>query len=367
MITMQDIAADLKLSPATVCYAMGDHWKAKGIAAGTRKAILQRSRELGYRRNRIAAGLTTRTTHSIGLLFPCVSDMYGDLLAGVEEGLGNDYAVLLGISEYQADRERQLLESFEDRMVDGLIIVNVAKEDNASYLNRLNQKKLPIVQADRYFQGPRTDIVEADGSQLTRLLTEHMLSLGHRRIAYLPSCPAFSGSNVRQSGYEAVMAEHGLPSCVWRLRLENPSQWKSPYVKEAFAVALDQNELPTAIVAHDDGMVADCIWAMEERGIRCPDELSIAGVGREDAVEWNNPLLRYKPTRALWAVREMGLRAAKMLLERMRSPKESWPEPRWHKIPGRLLTGGSTAPPPTDNTADSRPLFNKRFVHCFSS
>jgi LacI family transcriptional regulator len=130
MVTMQDIASELKLSRATVCYALGEKWRAKGIAAGTRRAILRRSRELGYRRNQIASSLTTRRTGTIGVIAPVMDVMYGDMLQGIEKAVGEDYALLVGISQYEGDRERKLLESFEARMVDGMINVHNDEENN---------------------------------------------------------------------------------------------------------------------------------------------------------------------------------------------------------------------------------------------
>jgi LacI family transcriptional regulator len=364
MVTMQDIAADLSLSRATVCYALGNNWQAKGIASQTRKAILRRSRELGYRRNRIASGLTTRNTRTIGVLIPCVADMYADMLEGVESAVGDQYALLLGISEYEGDRERKLLESFEDRMVDGLFIVNAARSENSDILKRMSASGLSIVQADRYFEGLQTDTVEADGRQLTGLLAEHLLELGHRRIAYLPSLPTYPGSTSRREGYEAAMHKRGLPTRILNLGLPDRTQWVSRYITEQIGAALDEGPLPTAIVAHDDGLLTDCIRAMDERGLSCPDDISLAGVGREDAWEWKNPLLRYVPTRAVWAVKDMGRRAAELLVERMRTPNETWPQPRWERLKGRLLVGGSTAAPRDDGIGDESFPLNKRFESC---
>src|SRR5687767_6649951 len=97
MVTMQDIAAELDLSQSCVSYALGDKWKAKGIPPSTREQILAKARELGYRRNHIAVSLTRGSTKTIGLVIPALRDeMYEDLVRGINDAIGDDYALFLG-------------------------------------------------------------------------------------------------------------------------------------------------------------------------------------------------------------------------------------------------------------------------------
>lgn len=347
MIRMKDIASDLQLSPTTVCYALGNNWQAKGVSPQTRQIVIRRSRELGFRRNRIAAGLSTRTTHTIGVVVPRIADMYADMLQGVEAAVGDQYSLLLGVSQYEAARERKLLESFEDRMVDGLIIVSATKVENLPILTRLHEAGLPMVQADRYFPELKTDIVEADGQQLTQLLTEHLLELGHKEIAYLVGAKIHLGAMSRQEGYEQAMVDRGLRVRVWGMRDEDRRLGLEGvrYGRERSLAALMDEPVPTAVVAHDEALAVGCIQAMQERGLSCPEDVSVAGVGRNSAWMWDNPMLRMRLTCASWSVREMGRLAAGMLMDRMQKPRDQWPQPRRQQLVGEFVAGGSTSTP----------------------
>ncbi|MCC6423506.1 MAG: LacI family DNA-binding transcriptional regulator [Phycisphaerales bacterium] len=344
---MKDIASDLQLSPTTVCYALGNNWQAKGVSPQTRQAVIRRSRELGFRRNRIAAGLSTRTTHTIGVLVPRIADMYADMLQGVEAVVGDQYSLLLGVSQYEAARERKLLESFEDRMVDGLIVVSAAKSENLEILMRLHESGVPMVQADRYFPELETDIVEADGQQLTRLLTEHLLELGHQEIAYLVGAKAHLGTLARQEGYEQAMADRGLKSRIWGMRREDRRLGLEgmSYGRQRSLAALSDEPVPTAVVAHDEAMAVGCVQALQEHGLSCPEDVSVAGVGRSSAWMWDNPMLRMRLTCASWSVREMGRLAAGMLMGRLQKPRDQWPLPQRERLSGEFVAGGTTSTP----------------------
>jgi LacI family transcriptional regulator len=339
MVTMQDIASELKLSRATVCYALGERWREKGIAPRTRRAVLERSRALGYRRNRIASSLTTRRTRTIGVVAPVMDVLYGDMLQGIESVVGQGYALVVGISQYEGPRERGLLESFQERMVDGLIIVHANRPENRGILKRLLAGGMRIVQADRYFEDLPTDAVTADGAGLARLLTEHLLELGHRRIAYLPARHEHQGTLARQAGYAAAMGERGLAATIWSGG--GKVEWGGPrFGYERSLAALRSGERPTAVVSHDEGGALGCIRAAAELGLACPADISVAGVDRDYDRRLGNPLMRFEPTRAVWDVREMGRRAAGMLLERLEGEAEDGP--RHEVICGRLEVGGST-------------------------
>jgi LacI family transcriptional regulator len=353
MVTMQDIAADLKLSKTAVCYALGKNWRTYGISARTRQTVLRRSHELGYRRNRIASSLSTRTTHTIGVIVPRIADMYADMVQGIETEIDGAYTLLLGISEYQAAREQRVLESFEERMVDGLIIVNAAQAANLEILQRLHENGLPIVQADRHFDSLDTDVVEADGRRLTQSLTQHLLKLGHRRIAFLNSSRLHSGTTARREGYEAAMTDCGMTPLVWFPMAEAMVGNDVCYGRERTRIALESDAPPTAIVSSDQVMAIGSIRALRECTLRCPEDMSVTAIGLDGSWrgEEEDPLSPYPLTRMVWSVFEMGRRAGKLLLERMESDRRDWPAPRRELLAGRLIPGESIARPGQNNSS----------------
>src|ERR1041385_1428299 len=141
MVTMNQIAAELRLSRTTVSYALGRQWRMAGISPITREQILAKAAELGYRRNAIAASLKTRITKTIGVVVPSISgDSYEHMMHGIESALGEEYTLLLGVSEYDGGKERKLLYSFQERMVDGLIVVHSGHSENIDLLKHLQER-----------------------------------------------------------------------------------------------------------------------------------------------------------------------------------------------------------------------------------
>jgi LacI family transcriptional regulator len=232
-------------------------------------------------------------------------------------------------------------------MVDGLIIVNAAHPENSAVLKRLSKAGLPIVQADRHFEDLEIDTVEPDGAGLTSMLTNHLLELGHRAIAFLSSYHVHVGTRSRQRGYEQAMAARGLKTQVWSPRTADRGKiWKgTSYGYSRALVALREEPIPTAVVAHDVGGALGCVRAMQSLGLECPRDISVVGVERELDHDHENPLMRLQLTQAVWSVQEMGRRAARLLIDRLRTTGESRPAPRHELIGGRLQLGGSAVPP----------------------
>src|SRR6185503_20136038 len=123
--TMKQIAAELNLSRSAVSYALDHRWQAKRIPPQTRTRVLTKALELGYRPNHVARSLRTRVTQTIGILAPTIAGefMYR-MLRGLEAVMGDRYTFVLGVSEWEAARERQLIESFEERMVDAVLVLS---------------------------------------------------------------------------------------------------------------------------------------------------------------------------------------------------------------------------------------------------
>src|ERR1043166_874809 len=216
MVTMGHIAATLNLSRTTVSYALSGQWRAVGISPLSREQILAKAQELGYRRNQIATSLKTRVTKTIGVVVPNMSgDSYEHMLHGIESAVGNEYTLLLGISEYDANKERGILQSFHDRLVDGLIIVHAGCDESIHWIQQLQEFEIPVVQADRYFANLKTDVVEADNDALGFTLTNHFLDRGDRSIHFVRSPVTNNGTLARAHGHERAMQTRGLRPRLW--------------------------------------------------------------------------------------------------------------------------------------------------------
>lgn len=335
MVTMSHVATVLNLSRTTVSYALGDQWQTVGISPTTRDQILAKATELGYRRNPIAASLRTQITKTIGVVVPNISgDAYEHMLHGIESAVGNEYTLLLGISDYDANKERGILQSFHDRLVDGLIIVHAGCAESIHWIQQLQEFEIPVVQADRYFASLKTDVVEADNDALGFMLTNHFLGRGDLSIHFVRSPVVNNGTLARAHGYERAMQTRGLKPRLLPAQPVNSDEERVEFGYRHAREILRQEKTPFAIVAHDLSVGFGVFRAVKEAG--CADTVHIGAVANDS----QNPIYDFLPlnlTLAVWSVKDMGFHAGKLLLQRLRQSPNGDLEPQTVRIPCRLV------------------------------
>jgi len=355
MVTMRQIAEELNLSRSTVSYALHERWRSKRVGPDTRQRILDRAAALGYRRNHAAVSLKTRQTQTIGVIAPTVaSDFVYQMLHGAETALQDDYTLLLGTSAWEASKEQRLIESFEERRVDGMLIIHAGHAEIIPALKRLITRGVPVVQVEHGFAQLESDVVQPDNEGLSYTLTRHLLDLGHRQICFIRSPRVHHGTLDRAKGYERAIREAGLAAHVFPVLPIDSRQPRFDFVSGLTRKALQTISPPLGIVTNDLVSALGALQAVEDAGLRCPDDVSICAttaVSDSAAIE-SNPVhrfLRVRFTTFEWSVEEMGRRAAMLLLDRLQNPQARHAPFQKISIPGRLIVGDSTARPPFSN------------------
>lgn len=327
--TIRDVAERAGVSKSLVSLVLrgSDH-----VSAAKRDAVLAAITELGYRPNAAARSLSERRTRTVGVLLNDLRNpWFVELLDGLtprlhEHGLD----ILLADSQLNRRLGDDLTRTFTDLRVDGLVAVGTLPDPAAL---RGAAAQLPTVVAGaREPELPAVDVIAGDDERGARLATEHLLDLGHRRIAHLTGRGVVG--QLRQRGFEAVMREHGLAGGA----VLAPGDLTEEGGYRAAVRALSAAEPPTAIFAANDISAVGALSAAEELGRRVPDDVSLVGYD-------NTYLARI---RHLWLTtvdngsHEVGRRAAQCLLDRIENPG---------KAAELVLTApllevrGSTAPP----------------------
>lgn len=340
-VTQNVIARKLRISRSAVKGALCPDPRIR-LSPQTRQRVLDMAHRLNYRPNRVAMSLRTKVTHTIGVLVPTISgDVYDQMMHGIESVIGHRYSLLLGISEYDAEKERQLLETFEDRMVDGLIVVPSGNQSNLPVLRGFLERGIPMVQAACSYRELSTDVVEADNEGLGCMLTQQLLNRGLRRIYFLRSPRVFDATIDRTQGYERAMRERGL---------EARSLPALPFGSEECAFDLGHDftvgllnggELPFGIVANDLMGALGALQAVQSHGLRCPADVAIAGVRSES----ENPVYKFLHvplTLAELSVKEIGCQAARLLFSRLE--KSNRAEVQTIHVPGHLVETDTARP-----------------------
>jgi LacI family transcriptional regulator len=268
--TIRDIADLAGVSIATVSRVLNDR---PDVAPETRETVLQVVREHGFSTNRGARGLSSGRTGMIGLTLPLVADAYfGPILSGAAEALyESDMRIVLAPTLHEHDREVSLLERLMRGTTDGAILM--LPEESAEELRTLQRQGFPFVIVDPR-EAPPDGIacVSAMHAAGAKQATEHLLSLGHRRIGAVAGVPGWYATEERLIGFRAALAGAGI-----LLELVVHSDWRIPGGTAATERLLALDDPPTAIFAFNDNVAIGALHAAHARGFSVPEDLSVVG------------------------------------------------------------------------------------------
>jgi LacI family transcriptional regulator len=296
--------------------------------------VIRAAEELGYRPNRIARGLKTSRSHTIGVLIPDITNpLFPPILRGIEDRLDEaGYTALIVNTDNDPERERIDLETMRARQVDGFI----------SATARLDRELLvelagtPFVLVNRSLEDGSVPAVTVNDRQGIALAVEHVVALGHKRIGHVAGPQDLSTGHRRHLGFIDAIRAAGLEAPPEYIR------FGASFTEEEGARVcdelLDAAPRPTAIVAANDLLAIGCYDALEERGLTCPDDISITGFNDMPFVDRLRPPL----TSVRIPQREIGKAAADLLLEQLSGGGETAAE---ILLEATLVIRGSTAPP----------------------
>jgi len=310
-VTLLEVAHDAGVSRATASLVLRG---SDLVADETRARVLASMRKLGYVYHRGAASLRTQRSQTVGLIVPDVTNpFFAEMTVGIEERLdAAQHVVLLGNTAETLSKQERLLAMMQEYRADGVLLCP-ATGTSAEMIVRLRQWRLPFVLFVRYVEGVDADYVGADNIRGAELATEHLISLGHQRIAFVGGPANSSARRDRLQGYRNALVRHGLP-------IDPALQLTSPTTREGghqcIRALLDRAELPTAVLCYNDIVAFGVMLGLQARG-RAPGR-DVAVVGFDDIAE--AALWRPSLTTVAISPRQIGEEAARLLLERVAAP-----------------------------------------------
>jgi LacI family transcriptional regulator len=271
MATLQDIAIAVGVTPTTVANALNGRGN---VSEATRKRILQCAKELNYRPNMLARSLAQGKTYTLGFLLPTIANPFYPEIAEAIERTANQhgYQMLLCNTLHDSALGQQHLDRLVSRWVDGIIVMGGSMDIAA--ISAQFQRGLPTVlcnwQENEAVEG--IPLVSADFHYAGKLAAQHLLSLGHRRIAIIVDEPQ---QTHRLEGFRAALqsAEITLDG---EMIQQGHSTLESGYAATQRLLVLPTR--PTAIFATTDWMALGAIEAALDAGLRLPQDLSIIGL-----------------------------------------------------------------------------------------
>ncbi|WP_425464728.1 LacI family DNA-binding transcriptional regulator [Nonomuraea terrae] len=298
------------------------------VSEHRRQAVLQAARELGYRPNAVARSLVEGRTHLVGAL---VADLhnpfYAEFLDGLQESLhGDGLRMLIGNSQWDPAFEDEAVEAFLELRVDGLVLLGIAPTSET--LVEATSYTPTVVVGERDNQLDGVDIVVDDDQLGARMAIDHLVELGHKRIAHIESRRAS-----RCEGYLVAMRRHALAPYIMVEAAESDEDGG----RAAAKALLTRDPRPTAIFAANDVVALGVLSAAGELGLRVPEDLSVVG--------YDNTHLSASHHISLTSVdqprRAMGRSAAALLSDRIGDPGKA---ARLREIRPELVVRRSTGP-----------------------
>ncbi|MBS1577193.1 MAG: LacI family DNA-binding transcriptional regulator [Bacteroidetes bacterium] len=304
--TIQHIADELKLTPATVSRALNNHPR---ISAETKKLVNETAVRLNYRRNRIASSLRTGKSHTIGVIIPSARiNFFGSVVHGIET-IASEYGyhTLIYQSEETTELEMQAIEAFLGARVDG-ILASLAKQDtDFSHYTDLKKKNVPLVLFDRSNDSLNIPSVVIDDYKGGYYATEHLIKQGYKRIAHLAGPQRFQTFQNRLQGYKDALRAYNYKQDESLIYMGDISIEKG---KKAADYFLALPEPPDAVFAVEDFSALGLIKRYKEREIKIPEQVGIIGFANEDFDEHISPTLSSIDQQTV----QMGREAFSMLL-----------------------------------------------------
>ncbi len=309
MVTILDVAKLAGVSPITVSRVVND---SPGVNPKTRDRVTRAIAELHYIPNAMAKSLRSKKTHILALVLTDVTNPFWTTVArGVEDTAAqNGFHVILCNTDEHPDKESNYVGVLLQRRVDGIILA--PSSGDRRRLLPLKRQKIPCVLIDRKVEGFKADIVRSASKDGACRLTEHLLRLGHRRIAMISGPAHISTAEDRYEGYREALRNHGIEVDAALIKQGTfKSDSSSLFVEELLAVTPP----PTAIFATNNLMGIGVLQALRERGVRVPEDMALVcfdDIPQASAIYPFLTVCAQDPYR-------MGVLSAELLIDRIRS------------------------------------------------
>ncbi|ACL55680.1 transcriptional regulator, LacI family [Methylobacterium nodulans ORS 2060] len=276
--TLQDIAQATGLSRATVSLVLRNN---PSIPERTRRRVLSAAEQLGYVYNRGAASLRSTQTRLVGLAInDLVNPYFAEVTAAIEDALtAQNRIVILSNTGESVERQSAFAATIREYNVDGLLVVP-ARGTDAAFADLLRSWRLPFVMVSRSVPGAETDLVQADHRAGMVSATEHLISLGHRRIGFIGLNTDISTGRERLEGYQQALARSGIEFEPQLVR-SGPAS-RDAGMSQVFAL-LDLPDPPTATVCFNDVVAFGAMLGLRARSLTPGLDFSV--VGFDDVAE----------------------------------------------------------------------------------
>ncbi len=330
-ISIKDVARVAHVSHPTVSRALRN---SPLVNTKTAERIREIAGRMGYQPNAVARGLVTKKTGTIGVVVTSIADPFiAEVVSGIEE-VANDHAYSVFLANSNADpaREIKVVQSFQERRVDGILVA--ASRVGALYVPLLSRLKVPIVLINNQHPDEFVHSVVIDNVPASVNAVQHLIGLGHRRIAYIGDQFGFHSDTERFAGYRQALT---LADCPFLPELVAHGDGKPEGGGQAMEKLLALAEPPTAVFCYNDMSAIGALSRIRARGLRVPHDISLVGFDDLFVASYVEPPL----TTVRQPKQPMGRMAMQIMLKLLSDGQHE----TIIRMQGELVVRASTAPP----------------------
>jgi LacI family transcriptional regulator len=329
-VTIRDVARAADVHVSTVSRALNP--ARRGLISGeVLKVVEEAAQRLGYRPNRAASALRTGRTHTIGVLVPDITNpVFPPILQGIEASAAVRGYFVFVANVGDAHLAQPIVARMLAQQIDGLVMAIATRDD--PLIDFICANGMNTVMVNRADESGRLPAVVSDDRLAMKLAVDHLVSLGHRRIAHLAGPQNVSTGVGRRQGVEQAMRDHGLQPP----RVVACDSYSREGGQQAMRTLLASDARPQAVICCNDLVALGAYDVLREAGLKVPRDISIVGHNDMPLVDMLDPPL----TTIRLPHRELGWRAAEMLFDEIECKAFS---PSTVVLRPDLVVRGSTA------------------------
>lgn len=341
--TLNDIADQAGVSVSTVSRVLNDKASEYRISPETTALILRIAEELRYRPNQVAQGLRLKTTHTLGLIAPDVSNPFFASIIKRVQNVAHDlgYSLVVCNTDENMELEVEHINLLYSKRVDGLIAMPVGQD--AQHYREWLEKGIPLVLLDRCFDDLQVPSVVVDNYAGAYEAVSYLLAAGHRRIAFIQGLPGTYTNTERLRGYKTALHDYGV-DVDNRFIVGGDFRQENGYIETKLLLTMDQR--PTAIFATGDLITLGALQAIYEEGYEIPSDISLLTFDDFDFA----PYLRCPLTAVQQPKEMMGEMAVKLLVDHLKNVAS---DVKRVVLKPKLVVRRSVAPPLSGDGAGS--------------
>lgn len=327
LVTLEDIAKKLKVSKVTVSKALRNH---PDISPETTEKVKSLADKLGYVPNLIARNLSSRRSNTIGLVVPKIAHIFFSTIIETvyDTAFGNNYEIVLTVSQEQADREIKHIQTLLSMKVDGLIISVTQETKDLAIFKKVLQHGIPIVFIDRVPKMSGVSSVTVDDKGGAYAATDYAIKKGYTKIAHLGGFQHINIGKARYEGFAEAMKENNIPV---------NSQWvtEGGFSEEdgydGFMKIYKKGNIPEYVFAVTYPVALGMYAAASELGVKIPEDIEVTCFGKNTVERLIPSVFNLIDQPA----KEIGTEAIKLMLEQINNPKEF--EPKQIQLKTKLI------------------------------